>query len=80
MENLGSRSEMALDLKIDDRIPSQVREHSLGTGDTHIASGLDLRVCDVAMVNHHRVSRGPLALGPADTLRELRADVGEEEL
>lgn len=71
---------MALGLKIQDSSSSQLREHSLRPRDSHIARGLNLRVCDLAMVNHHRVSRGTLAFSPINALGELCADVGEEEL
>lgn len=58
----------------------QLGKHSLGTADSDLASGLFLRIDNLAIVNDKGISASALARGPANGLGELGLDIGEEQL
>lgn len=62
-------------------IPSlQLGQNSFSTADGDTADRLLLSVDDLAVVNDQGIARSAFTLGPAQSLRESSAGVGEEEL
>jgi hypothetical protein len=58
----------------------KLRQYGLSTANSDLTTRLLLCICDLAVINDHRVPRGTLTQGPAELLGECSARVGEEEL
>jgi hypothetical protein len=58
----------------------QLCQNSLSTRNRNLTSRLLLRIHNLAIINHQRISRRTLAIGPTKLLRKRGSDVIEEEL